>query len=116
VALKDMNRAFKRNRDAEIEHAPVTVELPLAEDVAPRVAAASGERTYQVRRGFPRLMEADFPTGVGDVNVAVSLAACEAFAAPVSGMLKAVAGDAKKRQGRPCIRNRILPASGRTGG
>ncbi len=45
------------------------------------------ERTYRVRRGFPRLVEVDLPTGVGDVNFAVSLAACEPFAAPVSGML-----------------------------
>ena len=60
-----------------------------------------GERTYQVRRGFPRLLEVDLPAGVGDVNFAVSLAACEPFAAPVSGMVKAVAGGAKKRKGRP---------------
>ena len=44
-----------------------------------------GERTYQVRRGFPRLVEVDLPTGVGDVNFAVSLAACEPFATQASG-------------------------------
>lgn len=60
-----------------------------------------GERTYQVRCGFPRLVEVDLPMGVGDVNFAVSLAACEPFAAPVSGMVKAVAAAATKRKGRP---------------
>ncbi len=46
-----------------------------------------GERTYQVRRGFPRLVEVDLPVGVGDVNFAVSLAACEPFAVSVTVML-----------------------------
>ena len=59
-----------------------------------------GEHTYQVRRGFPRLVEVDLPTGVGDVNFAVSLAACEPFAAPVSGMLGALVGGGKKGKGR----------------
>ncbi len=59
-----------------------------------------GERTYQVRRGFPRLVEVDLPTGVGDVNFAVSLAACEPFAAPMSGMLGALAAGGKKRRKR----------------
>ena len=58
------------------------------------------ERTYRVRRGFPRLAEVDLPTGVGDVNFAVSLAACEPFAAPVPVMLKAMVGDARKRRKR----------------
>jgi hypothetical protein len=60
-----------------------------------------GERTYQVRRGFPRLVEVDLPVGVGDVNFALSLAACEPFAAPVSDMVKAMTGDSKRRERRP---------------
>jgi hypothetical protein len=59
------------------------------------------ERTYQVRRGFPRLVEVDLPTGVGDVNFAVSLAACEPFAAPLSGMLGALSQTNPRRRGRP---------------
>jgi hypothetical protein len=49
-----------------------------------------GERTYEVRRGFPRLVEVDLPAGVGDVNFAVSLAACEPFAASVPALLAAL--------------------------
>lgn len=49
-----------------------------------------GERTYRVQLGFPRLVEVDLPTGVGDVSFAVSLTACEPFAVPESGMLAAV--------------------------
>ncbi len=60
-----------------------------------------GERTYQVRRGFPRLVEVDLPTGVGDVNFALSLAACEPFAAPVSGMLGALSQTNPSRRDRP---------------
>jgi hypothetical protein len=54
----------------------------------------------QVRRGFPRLVEVDLPAGVGDMNFVMSLAACEPFAVPVSGMLKTAAGDGNKRRGR----------------
>lgn len=49
-----------------------------------------GERTYQVRREFPRLVEANLPTGVGDVNFAVSLSACDPFAVSVPTMLIAL--------------------------
>jgi hypothetical protein len=50
-----------------------------------------GEHTYELRPGFPRLVEADLPAGVGDVSFAVSLAACEPFAAPVPALLAALA-------------------------
>lgn len=59
-----------------------------------------GERTYQVRRGFPRLVEVDLPAGVGDVNFAVSLAACETFAAPIPAMLAALSESNSRRRGR----------------
>lgn len=38
------------------------------------------ETTFQVRRGFPRLVEKDLPTGVGEVSYGLSLAAVEPFA------------------------------------
>jgi hypothetical protein len=60
-----------------------------------------GERTYQVRQGFPRLVEVDLPTGVGDVNFALSLAACEPFAAPVSGMVGALSQSNPSHRDRP---------------
>jgi len=60
-----------------------------------------GERTYQVRSGFPRLVEIDLPTGVGDVNFAVNLAACEPFAAPVPAMLAALPQKNSRRRGNP---------------
>ena len=60
-----------------------------------------GERTYEVRRGFPRLVEADLPAGVGDVSFAVSLAACEPFAAPVPVMLTALTETSAPRRRQP---------------
>jgi hypothetical protein len=48
------------------------------------------EHTFEVRHGFPRLVEVDLPAGVGDVNFAVSLAACERFAAPLPMMIAAL--------------------------
>ncbi len=44
------------------------------------------ELTYQVREGFPRLVEDDLPAGIGEVSFALSLAACEPFAVPSSQM------------------------------
>ncbi len=60
-----------------------------------------GERIYRVRRGFPRLVEVDLPAGVGDVNFAVSLAACEPFAAAVPVMLAALAQTSASRRRQP---------------
>lgn len=37
------------------------------------------ELVFHVLPGFPRLVEADLPTGVGDVNYALSLPSCEPF-------------------------------------
>ena len=52
--------------------------------------AVRSEHTYQVCREFPRLVEANLPTGVGDVNFAVSLSACDPFAVSVATMLIAL--------------------------
>lgn len=41
------------------------------------------ELTYQVRPGFPRLLECDLPPGVGDVSFGIALAACEPFEVPI---------------------------------
>jgi len=40
---------------------------------------ARSETSLHVRRGFPMLAERNLPTGVGDVNYGLSLAACQAF-------------------------------------
>lgn len=60
-----------------------------------------GENTYQVRHGFPRLVEIDLPTGVGDVNFAVNLSACEPFAATVPVMLVALSQKNSRRRVKP---------------
>ena len=46
-----------------------------------------GEHTFQVRPGFPRIVESELEVGVGDVNYAVSLAACSPFSVTVPDML-----------------------------
>lgn len=45
------------------------------------------EHTFRVAPGFPRLIEADLPSGVGDVNYAMSLAVCAPFGTPVAVIL-----------------------------
>jgi hypothetical protein len=49
------------------------------------------ELSYRVQSGFPRLIESSLPSGVGDVNFALSLAACVPFAIPLSEMLETLA-------------------------
>lgn len=49
------------------------------------------ELSYRVQSGFPRLIESNLPSGVGDVNFALSLAACVPFAIPLSEMLEKLA-------------------------
>jgi hypothetical protein len=53
------------------------------------------ELIFRIRPGFPRLVENDLPNGVGDVNYAVSLAACEPFRILRSSMLEVIASSPK---------------------
>jgi hypothetical protein len=46
------------------------------------------ELSYRVQNGFPRLVEANLPAGVGDVNFSLSMAACEPFVASTQDMVK----------------------------
>jgi hypothetical protein len=39
----------------------------------------AGYRVYDVKPGFPRILPADLPSGVGGVSYSVALAACDAF-------------------------------------
>ncbi len=47
------------------------------------------EITYRVSEGFPRLTERNLPAGVGDVNYALNLAACDPFAVTTTEMVAA---------------------------
>lgn len=53
------------------------------------------ERTFRVGPDFPRLVEADMPTGVGQVSYRVSLSACSPFAVPFEELVTAVTGNRK---------------------
>ena len=59
------------------------------------------EHTFQVKPGFPRLVEQNLPSGVGDVSYLSSLTACEPFAVKMSEMIQLLstqAGDKKRRR------------------
>lgn len=45
------------------------------------------EIVFRVEAGFPRLVEADLPEGIGDVNYALSLPACKPFEVTADAML-----------------------------
>jgi len=42
------------------------------------------------RHGFPRLVESDLSSGIGDASYSLVLAACEPFAEPTGDMLAAI--------------------------
>jgi hypothetical protein len=46
--------------------------------------------TFRVGAGFPRIIEANLPSGIGDANYQLSLAACTAFSAPISAITDAL--------------------------
>ena len=50
------------------------------------------EHSFQVREDFPRIIEKDLRTGVGDVNYAVNLVACTPFTISQINMLKSFNG------------------------
>jgi hypothetical protein len=43
--------------------------------------------TFRVGLGFPRIIESDLPTGVGDASYKLSLAACENFSVPLTALV-----------------------------
>lgn len=52
--------------------------------------AVRSEATFRVGRGFPRIVEADLPSGVGDASYGLSLAACEGFSVPCAVLVCAL--------------------------
>lgn len=46
---------------------------------------------FRVAPGFPRLLEADLPDGIGDVSYLLSIIACRPFGLPASDVLKILA-------------------------
>lgn len=62
---------------------------------APRYAAAGyavrEETDFRVAPGFPRLVEAGLPAGIGDVTYGLSLVACAKFTVPAAALASALA-------------------------
>ena len=60
------------------------------------------ELSYDARLGFPRLVEKDLMSGVGDVNYALALAACEPYAVKTEVMVEnLIASPARPVSKRP---------------
>ena len=55
-------------------------------------------RDFAVRRGFPRLIERNLPSGVGSVHYSLALAACEPFAISTAAMRSALAPTTRSRR------------------
>jgi hypothetical protein len=51
------------------------------------------EFCFHVRQGFPRLLEKDLPSGIGDVSYLLSIAACSPYATTVPSMLSTIQED-----------------------
>lgn len=54
--------------------------------------AARDVHAFEVRSGFPRILESDLIQGVGDVSYSVVLAACEPFKIPLATVTAATGG------------------------
>jgi hypothetical protein len=52
--------------------------------------AVRRQDTFRVGPGFPRIIEADLPTGVGDASYSLSLAACQSFSVPLAALISAL--------------------------
>lgn len=52
--------------------------------------ALRSEQCLHVVDGFPRLLEANLPVGVGDVSYALSVAACASFVVPVTTVISTI--------------------------
>jgi hypothetical protein len=59
------------------------------------------ELTFRVEPGFPRIVESDLPSGVGDVTFALSLAACEPFAVPLTTFFAALSSSLLSNNSKP---------------
>jgi hypothetical protein len=51
--------------------------------------------TFEVRGGFPCIVEADLPTGVGDVSYVLAIAACESYRIPMDEAWRELKGAAE---------------------
>lgn len=73
----------ERNRFEEVLLAAGYLDVHATRYTA-RSYAVRGAFTYQVQEGFPRIVEADLPAGVGDASYVLNLAACQPFAVDTS--------------------------------
>lgn len=52
-------------------------------------------KSYRVSEGFPRILESDLPSGVGDVSYSIMLSACDRFEVPISQVLSDISNSIK---------------------
>lgn len=69
----------ERNRFEEVLLAAGYLDVHAARYTA-RSYEVRSVSTFQVHEGFPRIVEADLPVGVGDTSYVLNLAACQPFA------------------------------------
>lgn len=50
--------------------------------------AVRRESTFRIGSGFPRIVEADLPPGIGDASYLLSLSACEGFSVPRAALAR----------------------------
>jgi hypothetical protein len=82
--LNSEEQAAETFEDLLLDAGYLRVDVPRYES---RRFTIRGEKTFHVRRGFPRMIEKDMSVGIGDVSYSLSLAACEPFAEPTREMV-----------------------------
>ncbi len=64
------------------------------------------EHTFQIRQGFPRVVESDLATGVGDVNYGLNLAACAPFTTNIAAAVATLSTSPKRKRNNQQKSNR----------
>lgn len=102
VGAFTLTEMAKRVRSVIAEHDMVAVELfeerlcavgfDWTDDYSDMPWLVAGESLYEVREGFPRIMSAMVPRGVGNVRYSISLPECEMFRVSPAVLRAAVTG------------------------
>lgn len=89
TALASHSAAAERFEDALLAAGYFDVHAPRYAGTGYVIRSAT---TFRVAPGFPRLVESDLPSGVGDAHYGLSLAACDSFTVPSEAMTAALTG------------------------
>ena len=101
--VNDLRRRLERSPESAEDFEDRLLEAGYldaeAHRYADRLFTPRGEKTFLISEGFPRILELNLPSGIGDVSYSISLPACEPFAVKLTTMLQQFAGGTTTTEG-----------------